>query len=115
MDMPGESTSADPITSGYEPVLIDGYVPLIDLGPAISGDPAARVAVGTALDDACRNSGFFLVTGHGIDPRADRPNARGDTSLLPRSPRGPASSDVSTRRHHAAWAAPLPRGSEQPG
>lgn len=51
-----------------EPVLIDGYVPLIDLSHALSGDPRGRSAVGAALDRACRESGFFLVSGHGIEP-----------------------------------------------
>jgi isopenicillin N synthase-like dioxygenase len=49
--------------------------PLIDAAPLL--DRAAsvddRLAVGRAIDAACRDSGFFLVTGHGIGPglRAD--------------------------------------------
>ncbi len=59
-------TTRSPLAS---PVLIDGYVPLIDLSAALGGDPEARAAVGAALDTACRESGFFLVAGHGIDPQ----------------------------------------------
>lgn len=62
MDTPVVSASA------REPVLIDGYVPLIDLSHALAGEPCARDAVGAVLDTACRESGFFLVAGHGIDP-----------------------------------------------
>jgi isopenicillin N synthase-like dioxygenase len=49
--------------------------PLIDAAPLL--DRAAsvddRLAAGRAIDAACRDSGFFLVTGHGIGPglRAD--------------------------------------------
>jgi isopenicillin N synthase-like dioxygenase len=41
-------------------------VPVIDLAAARS-DPAERRGVAHALDTACRTSGFFAVTGHGID------------------------------------------------
>jgi isopenicillin N synthase-like dioxygenase len=44
-------------------------LPLIDVAALV--DPAAadadRVAVGQEIDAACRDTGFFLVTGHGID------------------------------------------------
>ena len=34
-----------------------------------SGDGPAEVrAIATAIDQACRRTGFFLVTGHGVDP-----------------------------------------------
>ncbi len=44
----------------------DDLVPVIDLGPA-RDDPAARPRVAAAIDEACRTSGFFAVTGHGVD------------------------------------------------
>ena len=45
-------------------------LPLLDIAPLL--DPGAalpdRQRVGTALDAACRTSGFLLITGHGVDP-----------------------------------------------
>ena len=40
-------------------------VPLIDLTPAADG-AAGRRRVAAALDDACREIGFFAITGHGV-------------------------------------------------
>lgn len=50
-----------------EPVLVDGYVPLVDVSAARGGDDAARRAVARVIDRACRTSGFFAIAGHGID------------------------------------------------
>jgi isopenicillin N synthase-like dioxygenase len=44
------------------------YIPVIDLGPARSGDPAARREVAAEIDRACRRSGFLVIDGHGVDP-----------------------------------------------
>jgi isopenicillin N synthase-like dioxygenase len=38
----------------------------VDLEPFRLGGPDDRAAVATALDAACRDSGFLLVTGHGV-------------------------------------------------
>jgi len=44
-------------------------LPLIDMAPLLDrGDGAAREAVAFAIEKACRDSGFFYVTGHGIAP-----------------------------------------------
>jgi isopenicillin N synthase-like dioxygenase len=47
-----------------------GGLPLIDVSAVLDpdADPAACADVGRAIDAACRDTGFFLVTGHGIDP-----------------------------------------------
>ncbi len=42
-------------------------VPLIDLGPFRDGSPAGKRAVARAIDEACRDIGFLVVTGHGVD------------------------------------------------
>ncbi len=48
-----------------------GPVPLIDLSPLISEaeqvDDAVRKEIATAVDDACRRTGFFYLSGLGID------------------------------------------------
>lgn len=41
-------------------------VPVIDISPFASSDPAARQAVAAAVDDAFRNIGFLVISGHGI-------------------------------------------------
>jgi len=43
-------------------------VPLIDVTAARHGDHADRVRVACQIDEACRNLGFFTVTGHGVPP-----------------------------------------------
>ncbi|EFL19101.1 2-oxoglutarate and iron-dependent oxygenase domain-containing protein [Streptomyces sp. C] len=43
-------------------------VPVIDLGPWRSGDPAARARTAARVDEALQTAGFLLVTGHGVDP-----------------------------------------------
>jgi isopenicillin N synthase-like dioxygenase len=42
-------------------------LPIIDVA-ALAGGSGDRLAVAKALDSACRESGFFYVTGHGVDP-----------------------------------------------
>ena len=41
-------------------------IPVIDLAPALAGDPTARLAVGREMDRTCREIGFFTITGHGV-------------------------------------------------
>jgi isopenicillin N synthase-like dioxygenase len=41
---------------------------VIDMAPLFGGNRSARVAVGEAIGAACRDSGFFYATGHGIAP-----------------------------------------------
>lgn len=50
-----------------DPVLIDGYVPVLDIAAARSGNEQARRRIAKKIDDVCRDSGFLVITGHGID------------------------------------------------
>jgi isopenicillin N synthase-like dioxygenase len=43
-----------------------GGVRVIDLGPARAGTPTGRRAVAAAIDEACREIGFFAIRGHGV-------------------------------------------------
>jgi isopenicillin N synthase-like dioxygenase len=47
-------------------------LPIIDLSSFESGDAAARAAVAAALDAACRDIGFLLISGHGVPADAIR-------------------------------------------
>jgi isopenicillin N synthase-like dioxygenase len=42
-------------------------VPIIDIGPFLSGDPRGRIEVPKAISKACEEIGFFSITGHGVD------------------------------------------------
>ena len=42
------------------------HVPVIDLTPARHGGHAERRQVAAAIDRACRDIGFFAITGHGV-------------------------------------------------
>ena len=41
-------------------------VPVIDIAPFLDGGEAGRRTVADAIDAACREIGFFTITGHGI-------------------------------------------------
>ncbi len=43
-------------------------LPVIDMAPLFGGDASARAAVAREIGAACRECGFFYVTGHGISP-----------------------------------------------
>jgi isopenicillin N synthase-like dioxygenase len=48
-------------------VVRDGFVPVIDLSPAMEGDADARRTVAQAIGKACEESGFLVIVGHGVD------------------------------------------------
>jgi isopenicillin N synthase-like dioxygenase len=41
-------------------------IPVIDIAPLVNGSPEQAHAVAKALGDACRDVGFFYVSGHGV-------------------------------------------------
>jgi isopenicillin N synthase-like dioxygenase len=46
-------------------------IPIIDVGPFLRAESGAAAAV-AAVERACRDTGFFLVTGHGVSPEITR-------------------------------------------
>ena len=44
----------------------ESAVPVVDIGPFLSGDAAGKEAVARAVDRACRCIGFLIVGGHGV-------------------------------------------------
>ncbi len=44
-------------------------LPLVDIGPLLDGPANAHDVVARSLDQACRQSGFFLVHNHGVCPK----------------------------------------------
>jgi isopenicillin N synthase-like dioxygenase len=48
-------------------------VPLIDISPSLGANPIGKRAVAAEIDCACRETGFLIVTGHGVpDTLVDR-------------------------------------------
>lgn len=43
------------------------HLPVIDLGPSFSDDQAARDRIAGEIGKACRDTGFFYVSNHGVD------------------------------------------------
>ena len=43
-------------------------VPVIDISPWHRGDAAARCALAAEVDRTCREIGFMVISGHGVDP-----------------------------------------------
>ncbi len=73
-------------------------------------DLEARLAVGRILDQACRSSGFLLVTGHGIDAalRDDLESLAREFFARPE----PEKALISMDRAGAAWRGWFPVGAE---
>jgi isopenicillin N synthase-like dioxygenase len=46
---------------------MDQVIPVIDIAPWFSGDRSARASLASAVDAACKEWGFLIVSGHGID------------------------------------------------
>jgi isopenicillin N synthase-like dioxygenase len=51
---------------------VTSVVPIVDIAALFSAEPDVRAGVVSAIDEACRYSGFFLVTGHGVEPELMR-------------------------------------------
>jgi isopenicillin N synthase-like dioxygenase len=87
-------------------------LPLIEVGALL--EPGAserdRLVAGQAIDAACRDSGFFLVTGHGIDPalRDDLERLSREFFALPDDTKA----EISMRRGGLAWRGWFPVGGE---
>ena len=43
-------------------------VPVIDISLYRGGDAAARQGLAEAVDRTCREIGFMVIAGHGVDP-----------------------------------------------
>jgi isopenicillin N synthase-like dioxygenase len=43
-------------------------IPVIDIAPLVKGSPEQAHAVASALGSACREVGFFYISGHGVPP-----------------------------------------------
>ena len=46
----------------------NSFVPVIDIAPYLAGMPEGKRRVAAELDRACREVGFYIIVGHGVDP-----------------------------------------------
>lgn len=54
--------------SAAHPDTTDAFVPVLDVASARGGDAGARQEIAARIDAVCRESGFLVIMGHGIDP-----------------------------------------------
>jgi len=87
-------------------------LPLIDLSPLLDpgAGPAERARTGRAIDAACRDTGFLLVTGHGVDPslRDDLERLSREFFALPDE----VKAQIAMSRGGLAWRGWFPVGGE---
>ena len=84
---------------------------MIDVAPVVNGGPAdAARAVADAIDSACRELGFFVIAGHGIDPqlRRDLDEAAREFFALPEETK----ELIAMPRAGLAWRGWFPVGGE---
>src|SRR5438105_1625376 len=85
-------------------------LPVIDMVPLFGANAAERSAVAAAIGEACRDSGFFYVTGHGIDADliAELDRASRQFFALPDSEKN----EIAMARGGRAWRGYFPVGGE---
>jgi isopenicillin N synthase-like dioxygenase len=44
------------------------FIPVIDIAPYLAGTPEGKRRVAEQLGRACREIGFYVIVGHGVDP-----------------------------------------------
>jgi isopenicillin N synthase-like dioxygenase len=55
------------VLSTSRPSAADGRIPLLDIGPYLAGEPGARSELARAVERTCRDTGFLVISNHGID------------------------------------------------
>jgi isopenicillin N synthase-like dioxygenase len=86
-------------------------LPVIDVGPVVGGGTAAAVAaVAEQIQAACRDRGFFYVTGHGVRPDliAELADASAEFFALPLADK----LEIAMERGGRAWRGYFPLGAE---
>ena len=85
-------------------------LPIIDMAPLFASNTAQRAEVARAIGEACRDSGFFYVTGHGIRPEliTDLDQTSRAFFSLPE----PEKNEIAMMRGGRAWRGYFPVGGE---
>jgi isopenicillin N synthase-like dioxygenase len=86
-------------------------LPVVDVGPVVGGGTTAAVAtVAEQIQAACRDRGFFYVTGHGVPPDliAELADASAEFFALPLADK----LEIAMERGGRAWRGYFPVGGE---
>jgi isopenicillin N synthase-like dioxygenase len=86
-------------------------LPVVDVGPLVGGgQTAATAAVAEQIQAACRDRGFFYVTGHGVPPDlgAELADAGAEFFALPLADK----LEIAMERGGKAWRGYFPVGAE---
>ena len=84
------------------------HVPVIDLAPLRTGRGASGVAA--VLDEACRDVGFFCISGHGVDPALGAELEAQARAFFDQPEREKA--EIAMSRGGSAWRGWFPVGGE---
>jgi len=60
-------TSGEHLVEKSDATSSDNFVPIIDIAPYFSGTPEDKRRVAAQLGRACREVGFYVIVGHGVD------------------------------------------------
>jgi isopenicillin N synthase-like dioxygenase len=85
-------------------------LPIIDMAPLFASNTAQRAEVARAIGEACRDSGFFYVTGHGIHPKLFTDLDKTSRSFFSLSQ--PEKNEIAMMRGGRAWRGYFPVGGE---
>ncbi len=87
-------------------------LPVVDVSPLLAPRPAPSLLTGAArqIEAACREHGFFYVTGHGVPPERQERLAAACTAFFALPPRDKA--EIAMARGGSAWRGWFPVGAE---
>jgi len=112
---PGRSVVNSPAPrvrpAGHNGVVSAETLPVIDVAPLVAGGrPASLAGVARQIEAACREHGFFYVTGHGVEAglMARLASASAAFFELP----APAKMEIAMARGGRAWRGYFPVGAE---
>ena len=87
-----------------------GALPVIDVAPLLAPEPAEPAKVARQIEAACREHGFFYVTGHGVAPELIARLAAACAAFFALPPE--AKMEIAMARGGPAWRGYFPVGAE---